>query len=418
MLPNSPVDRAITLEAGSGIHLAPFPELDRIVTVEAIDCPLVDLLAQLSIENKVDLRLADHTIREQRITVLAKSIKLSQVMGNLILILSHGKALPDHPLYFWKQAGIASAGHKTLRYDLNATYLAAIALQKELDRPRHDALQFLKDMRDEINLPLGKRLTHPHVMRDGFLQAIDLDPDSAAVAGLSNSDLEQLIDGKHLLIHSDRMNDAMKHSYEASVDYAQHRGDKRNFPPFQPETDDLYTVAVSDSFFADDPTHNQAFMIDVSSGNFMGYATGGIHIGGLSYDLSRGVGLLPTDDNKTALSYDLDPLLQRSGVTDTQRRDAGFNIAAIAKVAHINVLAEQFLRPPRSPNGLHKTKGTLPELMNDLCVVWNLWVTKSGDSYIFWDRDWGRMRQADISDPELGKLRKTDRAAGRKTFGA
>ena len=90
---------------------------------------------------------------------------------------------------------------------------------------------------------------------------------------------------------------------------------------------------------------------------------------------------------------------------ESQRADLAFVLSAFARTTKVNLYQEHFpqYRRARGGGSLPTLKGTLPQLINAICLTWGYRVEKMGKDYLFWSRDWAMDRQADISEKNLDR---------------
>ena len=117
---------------------------------------------------------------------------------------------------------------------------------------------------------------------------------------------------------------------------------------------------------------------------------------------------LPESKEEIGPIIDLTPLLTGEAITPEQRGDIGFTLQALAKTAKVDVYEEAFFKTAywgSRSGGLRRLKGTLPQLLNAICIEWGYQFKRAGDDYVLWSNTWAFDRAWDIPEPLLAKWR-------------
>ena len=248
-------------------------------------------------------------------------------------------------------------------------------------------------------------------------------PYREAVKNLSDTQIDALINGESVPLAETqfaagitRFNTRWKNNLIAQRNHALANGEADPFPngiPDRPSTTPSIRISAND--------HEGQWM---SQSSWYGIHLDGISLsdGGDSYlyvdPMDNGRPPLPITNQDGPL-VDLSPLLKGPTVTDTQRGDVGFTLAALAKTAHITLYQEHFFKTTiydTRSRGLSLLKGTLPQLVNAICAEWRYQAVKVGSDYFFWSRTGAQDREWDISEPKLERWRQRIARQGKVTL--
>jgi hypothetical protein len=392
--------------------LASEPLLQKSVSSQVVHLPLYDVFKQLSDKLPVELRVDDAHLRDQRITLAVHNQPCHILMARLVVLLSHADPVLQHQ-YSWIKV-IRSESHA--QYILMRVKEARIAEERELAKPLKEAkenLQSLRDLADNPQSEVSKDAT-PFIRQ--VQNTIAKNPQAQALRGLSNSELDRLMNGESIFISAGPLEPSLHAAYDASVQMFKERGDPRVFPDFQMPKEEFYTIQINSDWNDDKPNSPLLFMLSLTPGRSISHSIGGYHISNYYYAMKDG--LLP-ETGKDEPVYDLTPILDDPVVTNEQRGDMGFVLDALAGETGIEIYQEFFYKG--NPNlggtspGLRRKKGTRNQLINEICRTWGYQVQKVGDSYLFWSRVWAQDRQNDIPEKKLDEVRRTIKRAGGMT---
>lgn len=361
--------------------------LQQKVTFKVSAIPLKRLLAQLSQQTGVPFRVNNRQIAEQRVTLAANELPLHQLITRLSQVLSHGSTSPS--CFRWDKETEVKNGQVT--YVLVTERGYTVSVQKALDQPRLDALNKLKDWRKN---PFGLAECY-------------------ALKNLTDAQLNDLLNGRRIVVPTTQdFIDARRKQYEKTVAAYKERGDPRDFSPFEwKDTEITLGASVSGDerrLFSNMPI----YMLLAVPGRPAEDAilSGGIGLNNDGLRPKPETGLLPVTKEGNLPVYDLEPVIKAKEVTEEQKADLAFNLAALSKVAGVNVFCETFLHGNPTgfpPKRLNIVKGTLPELFNAICREWGYIVVQDGNDYQLWSRSWVFDKQADITESQITAFRRT-----------
>ena len=386
------------------------PLLQQKITLEVTDKPLGDVLKDLSPTLKVDLTVSA-AIADQRVTLRLTDQPLYLLLNRLPQLLSHN---PTHPRgYYWEKQHPASARPAfNLWRDLRSVQ------DEDYERgyPRREAAKMLRDMRDAIPLNPQERQKFnsdfpPARYPSGPPGTIS--PLELALQGLSDAQIEALVDGEKMPLDPMRfagaLADAKKQKraqWKSDQDLAALNGRPDPYPhgyPEQPISPPFLSVTRADE---DNNTYDPAQYRTHLEGVEDGATVIDVYDTNADRDPNR---VLPPAAGPKEPVFDLTPLLMDKAVTPAQRGDVGFVLQALAKAAHITLYQEDFIKEGATAKydtpGPTPLKGTLPQLIASICREWNYHAEKFGDGYIFWSRTWVLDRAKDIPDRQIAKWR-------------
>ena len=394
------------------------PLLQQKVTLEATDRPLGDVLKELSPTLKADLTVSPG-IADQRVTLHLTDQPVYLLMNRLPQLLSH---LPEHPHgYYWEK--LDRSAKQRPAFNLWRDLRSVQDEERELDYPRREAGVLLRDLRNMAQLPPKERAAYKGDYR------YPLNPEDAkdvalgkALKGLTDEQLEALLDGQNLTLDSAAFAEELAASKKRQQDEWKHRqdldkmiyGEDRSFPngfPAQPDLAPVLSItrADRDGEYPDDATR---YYISLSYFTHQGSLDVLAILDPYNTVQMRGPWLIgpfvPAKSTPPPL-IDLTPLLSEKVATPAQRSDLGFTLQALAKAGHLTVYHEAFLKPSTPFTGLAERlptlKGTLSQIIEAVCAEWNCRSQKVGGDYLFWSRTWAQDRAADIPDAFLRKWR-------------
>ena len=337
------------------------PLLQTPVTVDAVEQPLGEILAQLTLALKLDLT-AEQNVADQRVTLHVAGQPVYVLMGQLLLLLSHNS---EHPYgYHWGSLE-RTAGQRP-DYQLWRDMASVAQEQEERDRPRRQLAVKLRDMRRSSQLPPQKVVVQP-----GNTILLFPDPDdpyNKALRDLTDEQLDALAGGE--IIYLDPAPSAMTPAMPLQLTSSeQARQDARPAIQVIPADEDF------DADFLDKAGQFDLCVGDVAGGeDLAGKGAEGLDTISTPKDpnpLLRFISLSPD----TGPKVDLSPYLAAKTVTPQQKGDLGFTLQALAKAARLNVYTESFLRTSiqnSQPHpGLDALRGSVPRLVAQICAVWN-----------------------------------------------
>jgi len=387
------------------------PLLQQKVTLEATDRPLGDVLKDLSLTLKVDLT-ASSQIADQRVTLRLTDQPVYLLMNRLPQLLSHAPGKPRG--YYWER--LARPAKARPAFNLWRDLRSVQDEEHERDYPRREAARMLRDMRDVIPLNFQERQKFksdypPARYPSGPPGTVS--PLELALQGLSDAQIEALVDGQRMPLDPARFAGAVadgkkqqRDQWKRDQEVAALDGRPDPFPHGFPEQPDVPLVLSVRRADEDDdtfkPTQYRTRMEGVEEG------AGVIDVYDTNTDRDPNMVPLLAAGLKEPV-FDLTPLPRDKSVTPAQRGDVGFALQALAKAAHVNVYQEDFFKEGATAKydtpGPTPLKGTLPQLIAAVCREWNLHAEKAGDDYLLWSRTWALDRAADIPDRLLAPWR-------------
>ncbi len=378
------------------------PLLQQKITLEATDRPLGEVLKDLSPMLKVDLS-ASSQIADQRVTLRLTGQPLYLLLNRLPQLLSH---LPEKPHgYYWEKLGRPANARPAFNLwrDLRS-------LQDEeyaRDYPRREAARMLRDMRDVIPLTAEQRREFKSDYPPARLRG-DPTPLDRALQNLSDAQIEALVDGEKMPL------DPAMFAGEIAAFKQKQRADslrtyaeaiRAGYPP--PEPPDVPPALSVERMDKDGTYPNQATEYEVKLEGVNDYGNG-LEVYDTNTDRAPNRVPPPIAGPKEPV-FDLAPLLTDRAVTPAQRKDVGFTLQALAKVAHVTLCQEDFIKAGATAKydtpGPTPLKGTLPQLIAGICREWDLHTEKVGDDYVFWSRTWALDRANDVPDRLVARWR-------------
>ena len=397
-------------------------ELRVKVSIEATNIPLSDVLTNMSKAANVNVS-AEAAIGRQRVTLRANATPLYTVMARLRGLLSHRPAAPRG--YYWEKLG--GQGGKPVNYRLWRDAWSKRDEQDELNFPHRKSIQLLTELRNLARAPEGARKKYrgdvpSHLIadgdikdfRDGLANLSDTDFDSLIATGTAPLDIGLF--SAQIAAYNQNWRDSQTLYRQQSV--AGGSGD-----PFPNGVPDSPNTPPSIAFRVDDydglhPERASLYGIYLNGIQLPNLSPGsGMHI---FFDPYQEGGQYRTKWLDEGISssepvIDLTPLLRGPAVSPKQRGDLAFTLQTLAKVAHISLFEESFYKGSRSgalSMGLQTLKGTVPQLLNAICMEWGYRATKIGEDYYLWSVTWAYDRSIDIPEQFLTQLRSRDAKQG------
>lgn len=387
------------------------PLLQQKITLEATDCSVTEVFAQLSPKCQVNF-VTSTRVGDQRITLHLTDQPLYIFMGRLIALLSHSPAKPHG--YYWDAPEHPSSPRPV--YELWRDLRSIREEEYELSYPRREAAVMLRNIRDLCRMTSEERAKYqgdyPYFPLSAEIKeqpfGHDLMPVARAMKALSDAQLDELMQGEKIPL------DPVLFSEEISAVKQRQREQKLHEQEISRliGTRDPYPTGVPESSVV-------APSISVAAEGDSGKTLSRSYLYAIRLNgLDQGLLLDPYDTKKNPNPsriarypsavrpkqseplFDLSEALGSKNATAEQRGDVGFTLQALAKAAHISIYQEDFLKPNPATGlrseGLKPTKGTLSELILAICNEWNYREQKVGDDYFFWSRSWAMDRAVDV----------------------
>ena len=407
-----PVSPKTVSRGSSAFSLKAEEALQKPVSLEATDLPLGDLLKDLSRKANVSLT-GMAKIEDQRVTLHLTTQPLHQVMSRLCGLLSHSPETPHG--YFWAKE--SRDGDSRPRYRLLRDLRSLADEQNALDIPRRKAIVLLRDWRNLSRMSPEKRKHYKSDLTQDYLEDPDMKPFQDAITNASDDQIDTLVKSGSLPLDPGRFASEIAHFnqiwHDALIQQRQ-RILKNNGPDPYPEG-----VPAAPP---EPPT--VTFHVDDYGGEhperaaFFGLALHGIQtldmpgISGSMHVTFSPLRKLRPPFPKIAVPgetiIDLSPFLTSPEVTPEQRGDVGFTVQALAKAGGLSLYQEEFYKSVywggRS-NGLKIMKGTVPQLLNEICAEWDYDAKKVGDDYFLWSNTWAQDRAYDVPERLLADWR-------------
>jgi hypothetical protein len=386
--------------------LADDPFLQTSVTLDVVEKPLGDVLADLSPTLKVDLT-AERGVADQRVTLHVAGQPAHVVMSQLLALLSHDAENPRG--YHW--GTLERPTGERPGYQLWSDGVSAAQERDALDGPYRRLAAILRDMRRNAQPPPpGHPIPQGEPGSD--LAYLD-DPYNKAFRGLTDEQIDALVSGQAVLLDPSLFTaeltankQFLQEGYEAAVAVARQKSQIPPIPYEPPAPAIRVTPADLDE---------EMGSLD-RTGIFYLYLDGLITYGARNIDATSTETdpdpILTHPPADTGPQVDLTPFLSPKVATPQQRGDLGFTLQALAKAAHINVYQESFLRTSTFNGGdtphpaLAQLKGSLPRLIAQIGALWNYRAEQTPDGYLFWSRTWAQDRERDVPERLIAPWRK------------
>ncbi|MGI4787271.1 MAG: hypothetical protein ACRYFS_00325 [Janthinobacterium lividum] len=382
------------------------PDLQKKVTIDAVDCPVGDVLSKLSLKLKTDL-IASSEVADQRITLKLANQPVLDIMTRLTWLLSHSPNRAEG--YYWGRMDRQPGSRHGILFWRDGHSLAEE--QEARDAPRLKMALLLRDVRDLCRMTPEQRTQYHGELSENYLNCSPDDEDKPfedALATMSNSDLDDLMSGQHVMLDPTQFTSRISLYQQAQAAKAanaraaaQAVGQSDPFPDGIPALTPpaLYVkVDDNDGRYPDQSDQFGVFLEGMDTTptniNVQPGQTATTHI---TIDPMQPNFLLPPEPLNVPSGgpiYDLMPILKNKAITDRQRHDLGFNLQALAQVANITLYQEAFLKP--SASELAVTKGTLAQILASIRETWDCHITKTGTDYLVWNRRWVQDRASDV----------------------
>jgi hypothetical protein len=380
-------------EAPSPVKLlADDPLLQTPVTLDVVEKPLGDVLADFDSTLKVDLS-AERGVADQRVTLHVAGQPAHVLMSQLLALLSHDA---EHPRgYHWGTLE-RPAGERP-GYQLWSDGVSAAQERDALDGPYRRLAAILRDMRRAAQTPLQGTVPD--------------DLYSKAFRGLTDEQIDALVSGQTVPLDPSLFTAELaankqysQEQYEAAVATARQ---KSQTPPILSEPlAPAIRVTPAD-------LDEEMGSLDLAGQFYLyldGLTGGARNLDATSTETDPDPILTHLPPN-TGPQIDLSPYLSSKVATPQQQGDLGFTLQALAKAAHINVYQESFLRTSTLNGGpthpaLTELKGSLPRLIAQIGALWNYRAEQTPDGYLFWSRTWAQDRERDVPERLIARWRK------------
>ena len=378
------------------------------ISLEETDRPLGDLLNDLSRKLDVSLATVPNT-EDQRVTLHLVAQPLYQVMTRLCGLLSHSPSAPQG--YAWTTeisvGGVSRPVYRLVRDSHSLSEEAAA-----LDSPRRKAVALLRDLRNLAPMNAEQRSKHKSDLPVGYLEDPEIKAFQKALAGASDKQIDALVENGTLALDPVRFAAEIAHfnkSWHAAA--VRQRQSLRSQSGRDPSPGGVPSAppepAVVSFHWNDEQGEHPEGAVDFVLG------LRGIQMAAdlpPGYAESHNIGIsplrklqppFPTTARAGEPVIDLTPFLRRAGVTPEQRGDVGFTLQMLAKASGISLYQEEFFKTGfrgGRPRGLWRMKGTVAQLLNTICAIWQYDAQKVGNDYFLWSSTWAQDRLYDVSD--------------------
>ncbi len=388
------------------------------VTIHSQNEPLEEMLAKLSATVPFEIS-ARRPISDQRVNLHVTDTPLWVVMENLQGLLSHD--VPTGSGYYW-EAFTPGNSKERARYRLQRTAASENAERAERDAPRLRAIQLLREWRDVLHMSPQELALYKGEIPRSYYARPDADY-NRAIAVLTDDMIEKLGAGQLVPVNQKEFAaeiESYQRRMRALLEISRQRSIEANGKDPYPRGITLPNDGLGmlrfrpNDFSGDRPNMAHEYLLNFAGLDFN--PSGPLSEPGMTLDTKRPEFKNPfadTPETKEKI-YDLAPLLLAKEVTAEQRSDFGFVLTTLSKLTGVNVYQEQFykLNTFGGPIGAAPTmlrpenmKGTLPQLLNSLCKVWEYNGKQVGNDYVLWSTTWAQDRAADISERKLKNWR-------------